>query len=782
MKRILFLSTLLLASLSMSANPVDVTAAKSAVLRYLQQANSTGRHMAPAHANNLQLVHTEVNTSNANQAVYYIFNTSDSYYIVSGDDRAREILAHGDQPIDLNNIPANMQLWLESYKEQLEYLQAHPGMEVQQGPRRAPSQGAISVAPLLTALWDQGHPYNLQCPTHNGHRCVTGCPATSLAMVFYYWKYPTEPTPEVQGYTTQSLGLRLDALPSTTFDWNNMLDRYRGGYNTDQANAVAHLMRYLGQAERMDYTPDASGSYGENIVQTIKLFGYDQDVRIIYKDGWGSNHYSDEEWAAVIQDELECGRPIVMCAYTSTWSGHAFNVDGYDANDDTYHINWGWSGSSNAYFALNAFRGGTMTFNVQQQLIIGIAPPPTVPTIKLRSTRLNLKAYEDSTAVASFTIKGAMLTDDVTLTLNDPSGFFKLGTSRISRINMNNWYRVNISYNPTSVGNHTATVVLSSEGAEDQVINLNGTCLLETYDPVMMDATDVTQSSFNVQWQDGTPERNVVSYNLEVAPVPFYEERMVETFDKTEYSGTSTNDCSSKLDEITATPGWSGYKLYRANNNLLMGTSKSGGWIETPELDMYGNNHLITVKVTARSSSSEIVSPLKISCGENETTLEILSDEATYCVMLPCDDIEGAKVRFTNAAGKRVVLSNIQIFAGDAYTPVDLSRASYLQGITSNSYQIENIVSGHYGLRVQAIYTNGEISPWSNRTLVFIPWAKGDINHDGEINIADVNQVTDAIMKGIASGSAIAACDLNGDGEINIADINVIIGKILDNN
>lgn len=780
MKRILFLATVLLTCLSMSAGQVDATAARSTLLRYLHQANSTGRHMAPSRANDVQLVHTEVNPSINNQAVYYIFNTSDSYYIVSGDDRAREILAHGDQPIDMDNIPANMQVWLDSYKEQLEYLQAHPDMQVQQGPRRAPAQSANSVAPLLTALWDQEYPYNLECPVSNGRRCLTGCPATSLAMVFYYWKYPTGTTPSVSGYTTQSLGLQLESLPPTTFDWDNMLDRYRGGYNGNQASAVAHLMRYLGQAERMDYTPEASGSYGENIVQTIKLFGYDQDVRIIYKDGWGSNHYSDDEWAALIQEELENGRPIVMCAYTSTWSGHAFNIDGYDASDDTYHINWGWSGSSNANFALNAFRGGTSMYNVNQQLIVGIEPPATVPTIKSRSTRLNLKAYEDSTAVASFTVKGALLTHDVTLTLNDPNGVFELETRQISRQNLNAWYRVFVRYKPTQEGSHTATIVLSSEDAEDKVIHLNGTCLLETYNPVMMDATDVTQSSFNVQWNDVTPKQNVASYNLEVAPVPFHEERLAESFDKTEYPGTSTSDCSSKLDEITATPGWSGSKLFRANNNLLMGTSKSGGWIETPALDMYGNNHQITVMVTARSSNSDIVAPLKITCGENESTLEITSDEfATYSVMLPCHDTEEAKAKLSNAAGKRIVLKSIQIFAGDAYTPVDLTRATYLQDITSDNYVLENIASGQYGLRVQAVYINGTLSPWSNRTMVNIPWQKGDINHDGEINIADVNQVTDAIMMNAPSVCAVAVCDLNGDGEINIADINVIINKIL---
>jgi len=56
----------------------------------------------------------------------------------------------------------------------------------------------------------------------------------------------------------------------------------------------------------------------------------------------------------MMMDELQDGRPIEYIAVSSTKGGHAFNVDGYDA-DGLFHVNWGWSGSGNGYFALNAF-------------------------------------------------------------------------------------------------------------------------------------------------------------------------------------------------------------------------------------------------------------------------------------------------------------------------------------------------------------------------------------------------------------------------------------------
>ncbi|MBQ9556655.1 MAG: C10 family peptidase [Muribaculaceae bacterium] len=782
MKKILFLTALLLAAMQVTAASVDLATAQQSAMRFLQSAARNGRHAAPS-AGDIVLARAELNPNDASKAVYYIFNSNDSYVIISGDDRAREVLAHGNTPLDINNMPCNMRLWLESYKGQIEYLQAHPGMVVEdKAQHRAPGLDYYTVDPLLTAKWDQGEPYNRECPMSGNSLCITGCGATSLSMIFYYWKFPTEPTPEIPAYTTESLHLQLDALPSTTFDWDNMLDRYYGGYSSQQATAVAHLMRYVGQSERMDYAPDGSGTGSYNVLQTVRRFGYDQDAQLVTKDNWwGGQNYTDEEWGALIQDELFNRRPVLMCAYTPTWSGHAFVIDGYDANDDTYHINWGWSGTGDANFALNAFKGGGEVFNVNQQLVIGIEPPATEPTIKAWSARVFTQAYVDSTDVATFTVKGALLTDKVTLTLQDESGYFSISANSVSLNELQQGKRINVTYSPTQVGTHTATVVLTSEGAEDKTITLNGTCVLETYDPVMMEADNVTENSFNAQWKDATPDINVVNYNLEIAPVPFHELRLHEAFDKTEYSGISTSDCSSKLDEITTVPGWTGSKLYRSNNDLVLGTAKSKGWIQTPGLDMYGNNGLVTVKVVAKGSSSDTTTPFKINCGDNDTTITLTGEAAEYTVMLPCPAVNSASVKLSSLTGKRVVLSQVEVLAGDDFSPVDLSRANYINGITGNSYTLTNMQPGYYGMRIQTLYTDGTLSPWSNRMRVFINWKHGDVNHDGEINIADANEVADVIFKGIFSPNATAITDVNGDGEINISDINFILDKIMGN-
>ena len=71
------------------------------------------------------------------------------------------------------------------------------------------------------------------------------------------------------------------------------------------------------------------------------------------------------------------------------------------------------------------------------------------------------------------------------------------------------------------------------------------------------------------------------------------------------------------------------------------------------------------------------------------------------------------------------------------------------------------------GMRVDA--QQGIASLWYMREL------RGDVNGDGEVNIADVNAVIDAIL----TGNVDEEDDVNGDGEVNIADVNAVIDMIL---
>lgn len=53
---------------------------------------------------------------------------------------------------------------------------------------------------------------------------------------------------------------------------------------------------------------------------------------------------------------------------------------------------------------------------------------------------------------------------------------------------------------------------------------------------------------------------------------------------------------------------------------------------------------------------------------------------------------------------------------------------------------------------------------------------EGDVNHDGEVNIADVNALLDIVLAGSSDNDR---ADVNHDGEVNIADVNTLIDIVL---
>ena len=236
MKKILLFTALVIATLQLTAANVDLMTAQQSAQRFLMSKTAKGQIAASTPA--IKWTQEVKNSTNATQTVYYIVNTDKGYVIVSGDDRARQVLACGDMPLEsMNDIPENMQFFLDMYKAELEYLQAHPGQVVK---TRNTSRGE-TVLPLLTTTWQQGgtngrSPYNRLCPQTGGQYCLVGCAAVSLSQVMNYWKYPAG-SPALPAYVGPR-GVAVPALPAYTFDWNNMLDSYKNNnWSEDERDA-----------------------------------------------------------------------------------------------------------------------------------------------------------------------------------------------------------------------------------------------------------------------------------------------------------------------------------------------------------------------------------------------------------------------------------------------------------------------------------------------------------------------------------------------------------------
>ena len=802
MRRVLLCVAVLFAAIQLSASPVDMRTAQAKAQKFVQEKAYDGTLRAPI-SGQMKLAHAEMNSKMLDRAVYYIFNSSNGYVIVSGDDRAEEILGYGDAPLNINNIPCNMKAWLSNYKEQIEYLQAHEGLQVETPSMMAPSRIA-SVAPLLTALWDQEAPYWNQCII-NGNQCLTGCPATSAAMVFYYWKYPDFETPEVPGYrcelSTSYWGgasyVNVAALPPVTFDWDNMKDSYSGNYTTAQGTAVATLMRYIGQAEHMAYGTSAAGGSGVDadsvslIADAFKFFGYDEEtVQVVKKTSaysGGTTLYTDAEWAELIQTELAEDRPIVFCAIAGGMfgGGHAFNVDGYDATTNKYHINFGWSGSSNNYYALNAFNGSGSTFNQYQQMVIGVQPPLQTPRLKADQSELSMECYKNSTSSSKFTLNGRNLEGNVTITLNDENGVFSIDQNTLTPDadgKVSN--TIHVTYAPKTEGEYTATITCSAPGVDDIVITLHGASDYELYRPVMSQADEqyITSNSFRAEWTDNTPAENVTSYTLEVQAKPD-----VTLLSEGDWSGVpkdNTNIAANAADYLP--DGWTftGSNLYLDGGFLSPGRNS----VIMVNCDLAGYTKL-SIIVNAKAYTKGSNTTLDIATDQESKTITLAKEVETYLVVLEVGD--HGFVKFTS--GYYPEIQSIKIYGGEITDPEPFAlRAGetgdteyrLIEGITPDKfYTVDGLLPAtSYLYRVKSLYVNGTESKWSNIKEVITAageGVRGDVDGNGTVTIDDVTLLIDTLLKGNDAGNA---ADVNLDGEVSIDDVTALIDYLLKGN
>ena len=396
-----------------------------------------------------------------------------------------------------------------------------------------------------------------------------------------------------------------------------------------------------------------------------------------------------------------------------------------------------------------------------------------VPGIRYSADSLMFATPYSSSDTLALLVKGNLLTCPVTITQSE-SDVFTLLSSEINVDGLDTITTVKVVYSPIAIGSDNATLTLSNGGeTADVTVLLRGYCLPVA--PVMLAASDVSATGMTAHWDDITPRENVSNYRLEVSSLPFSELRLRETFGGP-YTGSTTTDASSHLDEITDTPGWHGSKVYRGEGSVTLGSASAKGWLETPPVDMRGNDGLMTIKLRASSVGNVQSAPLSITVGDCDTIITVTADAAEHSLLMPCAPSDTARVRLGNSVkAARVKLSELELYAGDDYSPIDSTKIVYHQGITDTSYHLSGMEPGSYLLCVQANYTDGTTSEWSNQVRVRLDWAEGDVNHDGEVNVADVSAVIDILL----SGDPTEGADVNGDGEINIADINAIIDKIL---
>ncbi len=245
---------------------------------------------------------------------------------------------------------------------------------------------------------------------------------------------------------------------------------------------------------------------------------------------------------------------------------------------------------------------------------------------------------------------------------------------------------------------------------------------LEVYAPVLADPADVTAHGFKASWTDQTPAENIKSYTLRVGKYDptAVTELLTETFPTTKFNAAATTDISSSLDMYMDNNGWTGSKLYKAIGGIRMGTSSATGTLTTPALELPAGVNQVTavLKVQAYNTDTEV--PFTVSNGSNKKEFTVASSTSQDIVaVLSCDN--GGKLSFaTTTNRKRVIITGLTIYAGDASANA-ARRASetgdennrVITDITDNSYTVDGLAAEtEYTFALKAIYSDDSESSW----------------------------------------------------------------------
>ena len=387
------LNLTILFSLSAMAKGIDEETARQKAVTFMQKKLGMGQGAKMRHVA-IDKMTTSARFSavnaNGNQPIYIFNREGGGYVIVSGDDRTFDILGYGyTGEIDPETMPANMKEWIGAYCATIANLDGH---EYAIAPR-TPSKVKAEIKPRMMTTWNQSDPYNRRAPyytytvdgvTHS-EPAVTGCTATALAQVMYYYRYPDAVQEDIPGYdgkfdldiddnTVEATYTVAPVAAGTPIDWDNMLLSYEenGTYNATQVDAVANLMQYLGAAFKMNYGPESGATIDNVLAGTFNAFGY-KDAYLVYSGAYETY----EEWADRVYEELAAAE-VVAFGGQSLLGGHMFVLDGYEG-EDYFHVNWGWGGVSDGYFKLSIMDPTGLElelfgYNTAQHFIAGLGP------------------------------------------------------------------------------------------------------------------------------------------------------------------------------------------------------------------------------------------------------------------------------------------------------------------------------------------------------------------------------------------------------------------------
>ena len=727
--------------------------------------------------------------ASSGDAAYYVFNASrGGYVIVAGDDRAPAILGYSEHgTFDAQDVPEAMQALIDNYAEQIDAL-GH-------GAKAALHLNAAPIAPMVTAQWSQNAPYNALLPFINGKHAHVGCVATAMAQVMHFWKSPARPTRPISAYTSQSLSIYMPQLPIVDFDWDSMRDTYE---TTDtlstEAIAAAQLSLYCAQSVTMNFKASSSSAYSSDIPFALSYyFGYNPSAKYVRR-----MNYTSLSWEEMLYNELAAGRPVLYSGSKAS-SGHAFVCDGYDGNG-MYHINWGWNGNSNGYFLLNVLNPneqgtggaeGAYGYVYSQAMITGVEPGTHLDELEVTAKYIELQSITGtrSSSRDNFTVT------QMTHFLNhntDPIAFdygwgLYQGDEMLTLLssgtkdNLDSYYYTKITRTLSfgsgiTSGTYHIVPIYSEIGAGEWKpcigsdinyieVTINGnSCTAVCHGTYCAPSYQVNDISVTGHMHPNRP----VNITLNVTNTGNTRNDLIYMFVGNQFyaaafvdleKGASTDVEFMYISETATT----------ANLSFC--------------LDEEGQNPIATRTIVINSMPAATLSGTATALNVTDPSNRIITSDK-FSLNLSVTN------NGTSTYDEDIIVKLYKHIYGNYGTLVQTQTQSISlnrRQTTQLQFDLDNLLDNwQYFVKVYYYSSGEEVSLCGTGTYTIVfpgssSYPDGDVNGDGEVNIADVNAIIDIILGGTASADVGQRADVNKDNEINIADVNAIIDIILNN-
>lgn len=328
--------------------------------------------------------------SDLDELVYIAnFDGDAGYAILGADDRMPSVIAITERgnlsPAELTDpdrgrgvraeapaVAPVMENYLRKAADSISLQYIGGGDPVVTLPTYSPWETIAENNPItfIYTKWGQGEPFNRYTPTVDGYHCPAGCVAVAFGQLLtwnlYHRKRSNIP----------------DRIGDYAIDWNTIFASFKDNkagdnkfYNTSNANhpqwdAIARLLRGLGQKFDMNYTLDGSSAYDSQVVLYMMELLFRRPERI---------SYSQKDVLSL----LELGLPVYISGRTyidknqTITDGHSWLIDGfckqkrtvtekegtfpnYIYNTSTeerllFHCNFGWAADCDGYYIADVF-------------------------------------------------------------------------------------------------------------------------------------------------------------------------------------------------------------------------------------------------------------------------------------------------------------------------------------------------------------------------------------------------------------------------------------------